>query len=69
MTPKEAKDLLGFPDNCVPKIKAVGGECFRVNVYETYSVPDSVIPRTRLHSSAYVCNTKDGYKDITIRGK
>ena len=66
MTPDEAKELLKFPDNCTAQINPVGKDCYRVNIYEKHTTSDCVVPHTRMARSAYVCLTKDGYKDFTL---
>lgn len=66
MTPDEAKELLKFPDNCTAQINAVGNDCYRINIYEKYKPVDSLFTLTRIARSAYVCMTKDGYKDFTL---
>lgn len=45
--------------------KSVGDEKYRLNVYEKYTVDGSIVPRSRLITSRYLCN-KSGLRDMTL---
>ena len=47
-------------DKNLTKIKNVGGDFYRVNVYVKFNVEDSVITRTRMDRSYYLKIDKDG---------
>lgn len=54
-------------ENLTSKIKKVTNDCYRVNIYQSYTVPESVIPRNRMIKSAFVRQNQDGsFTDITI---
>ena len=53
--------------NLTSKIKKVTVDCYRVNIYQSYTVEESVIPRNRMIRSAFIRENQDGtLTDITI---
>ena len=57
-------------EKAMTKIKNVGGEFYRVNVYSKYCPPDSVIVRLQMDRSYYLKVDKDNkIHDLTIRPK
>lgn len=64
---EDVKRVLGIKNNSkiTISIKHVGEDRYRVNVYEKYYVDGSVIPRSRIKSSHFLCN-RDELKDITL---
>lgn len=48
--------------------KVMGNECYRVNVYRQSYIDSSVIPKTSLISSHYLCLEPTGWTDRTLRG-
>lgn len=68
MTPKEAKELLGVPDNCTAQVKYVGNDCYRVNILSRVVEVGSVVFKNTITRSAYVRYRDGKYEDITITG-
>lgn len=55
-------------EKSLTKIKNVGGEFYRVNVYSKYCPPDSVIVRLQMDRSYYLMVDKnDNIRDLTIK--
>ena len=48
--------------------KVKGEECYRVNIYRQTYVESSVIPKTLLISSHYLCLEGAEWTDKTLRG-
>lgn len=51
--------------NIIYSTKSVGNDRYRVNVYEKYYTEGSIVPRTRMLTSRYLCN-QNGLRDITL---
>ncbi len=65
-------DILAFvkADKAMTKIKNVGGEFYRVNIYSKYCPPDSVIIRKQMDRSYYLMVDKNNkIHDLTIKPK
>jgi hypothetical protein len=56
-------------EKAMTKIKNVGGEFYRVNVYTKFTPPDSVITRTRMHNSYYLRIDKNNQIHDLTRGR
>lgn len=69
MTPLEAKELMGFADNCFAQINDVGLGCYRVNIYEKTIEEGSVVHKTKIIKSAYFRFEDGVYIDKTIKVK
>lgn len=54
MTPLEAKNLLGFADNCTAQINFVGNDCYRINIYKKVKEEDSIMFVNSIVSSHYI---------------
>ena len=67
MTPSEAKDLMGFADNCFAQINDVGLGRFRVNIFEKTKEDDSVVFKNRIIRSSYFVLEDGIYIDKTLR--
>ena len=63
---KEIRDFLRLDEKDFLAIKKVGYDNYRVNIYQKFTIEESVIQKTILKSSYYL-NIKNGIiKDLTI---
>lgn len=69
MTPQEARELLGVPDNCIAQVKDVGNDCYRVNILTRVTEEGSLVSKNTITRSAYVRFRDGKYEDITITSK
>lgn len=69
MTPQEARELLGVPDNCIAQVKDVGNDCYRVNILTKVIEEGSLVSKNTITRSAYVRFRDGKYEDITITSK
>ena len=69
MTPKEAKEFLGAPENSVAQVKNVGNDCYRVNILSKVTEAGSVVSKNTIIRSAYIRYRDGKYEDITITSK
>lgn len=57
-------------DKNLTKIKNVGGQNYRVNVYKKFNVDDSVITRTRMDKSYYLrIDSSGNIHNLTLESK
>lgn len=66
ITENDVRIFLKVQEQDTIQIKTVGHDRYRVNIFNSYFIPESVIPRTQLKSSHYLCNRDGQLKDLTI---
>ena len=66
ITEHDVRIFLKVQEQDTIQIKTVGVDRYRVNIFSSYLIPESVIPRTKLRSSHYLCNRDGQLKDLTI---